>query len=224
MMNHSCLCNSKTIINEDYSLQVVAKEFINKGQEITNQYMKAEKPTIVRRPFLREKWFFDCRCSRCSDPTECGSHLSSLICSKPKCGGAVVSFNPLDNKSDWLCMRCGAVILSNRVQAVLERAENLISNPSEEDGAVEHYETVLHKLSSQLHQNNYLLIDVKQKLAMLYGNTAQYSMLSMSRPAKQRKVQLCLDVMDCLSKVTFVGQMQVLKVTVGGIWLQPLAY
>ena len=127
-------CNTKTIINPDYSIQVIAQDRIEAGQEITNQYMKADKPTIIRRPFLRQKWFFDCMCARCSDPTE-------------------------------------------------------------------QYERVLHQLSSQLHPYNHLMIDVKQKLALLYGNIAQYSMVTMGRPAKQRKVQLCMDVLDCLGKV-----------------------
>jgi len=35
---------------------------------------------LKRRTKLREKWFFDCSCSRCSDPTELGSHASSLLC------------------------------------------------------------------------------------------------------------------------------------------------
>ena len=140
-------------------------------------------------------------CARCSDPTESGSHLSSLICHKPKCGGAVVPSSPLDNQSNWVCLSCGAVTGLDRVQSVLGDAVRLISTPVHEDDVVEHYERVLHQMSSQLHPYNYLMIDVKQKLALLYGNIAQYSMVTMGRPGKQRKVQLCMDVLDCLGKV-----------------------
>ena len=28
------------------------------------------------------KWMFDCNCSRCCDPTECGSFISALLCKK----------------------------------------------------------------------------------------------------------------------------------------------
>ena len=84
---------------------------------------------------------------------------------------------------------------------MLEEAAQLIASPAPGAGVVEHYERVIHQLSSLLHPYNHLLIDVKQKLALLYGNIAQYSMVNMSRPAKQRKVQLCLEVMDCLGKV-----------------------
>ena len=187
------------MINEDHSIQVIAKVRIEAGQEITNQYMKADKPTIIRRTFLRQKWFFNCVCCRCSDPTECGSHLSSILCHK--CGGAVVPANCLDSQSDWSCLQCEAVVCLDKVQAVLEKAGQLIDTPAEDDCGVEHCERALHQLSTQLHPHNYLLIDVKQKLAMLYGNTTEYNMVEMGRPAKQRKMQLCLDVMDCLSKI-----------------------
>ena len=160
--------------------------------------MKADKPTILRRPFLRQKWFFDCTCDRCSDPTECGSYISSVICQKTKCCGSVVPSNP---QSDWVCQSCGAAMCLDRVQSALERAAQLIATPiQQEQGAVEHYERVLHQLSSQLHPYNHLMIDAKQKLALLYGNIAQYSMVDMNRPAKQRKVQLCMDVMECLGE------------------------
>ena len=79
----------------------------------------------------------------------------------------------------------------------------------EEEDVVQHYERVLHKLSSQLHPYNHLMIDVKQKLALLYGNIDKYSIMTMGRPAKQRKVQLCMEVMDCQAKVsqlTILGQ------------------
>ena len=87
------------------------------------------------------------------------------------------------------------------VQSVMEDAVRLISTPVQENGVVKHYERVLHQLSSLLHPYNHLMIDVKQKLALLYGNIAQYNLVTMGRPAKQRKVQLCMDVLDCLGKV-----------------------
>ena len=88
------------------------------------------------------------------------------------------------------------------MHAVLESAAQHIATRVEED-VVQHFEKVLHQLSSQLHPYNHLMIDVKQKLALLYGNIAQYSMVTMGRPGKQRKVQLCLEVMDCQAKVIY---------------------
>ena len=204
MLNFSS--NTKTVITPDHKLEMIAQIRIEAGQEITNQYLNAEKPTYIRRSYLKENWFFDCTCDRCSDPTEYGSHFSSLICSAAKCGGAVVPSNPLDNHSNWVCLECGSAMCLNRVQTILECAGRVINSPAmETDGVVEHYERVLHQLSTVLHPYNHLMINVKQKLAMLYGNIPQYSLASMTRPAKQRKIQLCQDVIDCMSKVRYTS-------------------
>ena len=162
--------NTKTIVTHDLKLEIIAQTKISAGEEITNPYMSTDKPTYIRRPYLREKWFFDCTCSRCSDPTELGSHMSSLLCTRSKCRGSAVPSHPLDYQSDWVCLSCGAVTCLDRVQSVLESAAQLMATRVEEEDVVQHYERVIHQLSSQLHPYNHLMIDVKQKLALLYGN------------------------------------------------------
>lgn len=202
MGNHSCISNTKTFITPDHHLEMRALTRIEAGQEITNQYMAADKPTFIRRAYLRENWFFDCQCARCSDPTECGSHLSTILCSGAKCGGAVVPANPLDQQTSWVCMECETTLCRERVESILECADELLGIPKVETyDVVEHFEKVIHQLSPLLHPNNHLMINVKQKLALLYGNIPQYTLAGMSRPAKQRKMQCCQDVMDCMSKV-----------------------
>ena len=52
---------------------------------------------------MRQKWFFDCACSRCLDPTELGSYYGALVCQRGvggarACGGAVVSSAQWENK------------------------------------------------------------------------------------------------------------------------------
>ena len=79
---------------------------------------------------LRDKWFFECRCPRCSDPTEKGSHVSSLVCQAVpesqrelmatapeklrRCGGTMSLSDPFAAAEDkfWLCCKCG-----NRIDA-----------------------------------------------------------------------------------------------------------
>ena len=48
------------------------------------------------------------------DPTECGSLLAALRCTRPApavskpCGGAVLSLDPCRGEADWRCRDCGA--------------------------------------------------------------------------------------------------------------------
>ncbi len=75
--------------------------------------------TMRRKAKLRDKWFFECSCARCSDPTEKGSHSSSLICQAKvvqnqlkKCGE--VMNGHLDEQL-WKCQRCSNKISQNEV-------------------------------------------------------------------------------------------------------------
>ena len=187
--------NTKSIIGQDFRIQVFASTNIEPGQEITNKYIKSDKPSYIRRPLLRQKWFFDCYCSRCSDPTELGSHLSSLVCGKTRCDGAVVPIDSLDSQSNWHCLECNAIVPVEKVHKILELAirESAISDTEMETNPV-HLEQLLYHLSKNLHPYNHLIINLKQKLVSLYSNAK-------SIPARQRIIQLCLDVMDCLDKV-----------------------
>jgi len=201
MMNTSCRNNTKSNVLPDHSVEIQAKVRIKAGEEITNQYHKPDKAAFIRRQTMKEKWFFDCSCPRCRDPTELGSHYSSLLCSSLKCGGPVVSLNTAQNTSDWACQLCGAVVQHEAVRTIIETSESVTDTPAPQDGPVEHFERVLNKLSSTLHPGNYLLLEVKQKLALMYGNMTPYTMDKMKTPARERKIQLCHDVIDSLSKI-----------------------
>ena len=185
----------------DHSVEIRAKVRIKADEEITNQYSKPDKCTLIRRHLMREKWFFDCSCPRCTDPTELGSHYSSLLCSNQKCSGPIMSTNPLDNLANWACHLCGFKVKLESVRDILITSEALIDNPAALDGPVEHFERVLNKLSVVLHPGNYLLLDMKQKLGMMYGNIRPYTLDRMSNPARERKSQLCQEVVQSLSQL-----------------------
>ena len=131
MMNHSCSCNTKTIIDSanQFEMTIMANVELSAGDEITNQYMKPDKPSLYRRPLLRQKWHFDCSCVRCLDPTELGSHLSSLRCpgrvSRRQCEGTLLLTSPTSPSSDWACQSCGLVINHQQAFTILDRANSI---------------------------------------------------------------------------------------------------
>lgn len=67
---------------------------LKRGEEIFSSYTYALWPTIIRRDYLKESKYFDCKCKRCSDPTELGSHMSTLKCMKCD-NGVIISSAPL---------------------------------------------------------------------------------------------------------------------------------
>lgn len=223
-MNHACRANTKTFKYPDQRLEVRAQVAIARGQEISTQYVQSMKATFSRRPVLKTKWFFDCLCDRCLDPTECGSYMSSLLCTRPApvaarpCGGSVLSQEPTSGEADWLCQACGLAYTSQYVLDIINDITNDLDTDLETDtDSVHHFERILHKYSTILHPNHYILIDTKMKLAQIYGNFAPYKMLTLPRHMMERKIQVklfimqrhkkcfslqvCQDLLDVISKV-----------------------
>ena len=48
----------------------------------------------------------------------------------------------------------------------------------------------IYEQSKKLHPNNYILINAKMKLGLLYGNYKPYILNTMSRPSIDRKIQV----------------------------------
>ena len=55
-------------------------------------------------------------------------------------------------------------------RSLISWAEDIIHTVRPGDGVIEHYERALYQLSSLLHPGNYLVLDLKKRLALLYGN------------------------------------------------------
>ncbi len=91
-------------------VQVRAQVAIPRGAEITIQYISFMYGQLRRRSDIRDCWFFQCACARCTDPTEMGSNLSAHRCgAKEGCGGSVLPREgSRDLDADWACTQCGA--------------------------------------------------------------------------------------------------------------------
>lgn len=77
-----------------YRITVRATTNIKSGDELFSSYTYSLWPTIIRRSCLKETKYFDCNCPRCSDPTELGTHMGTLKCTKCD-NGIIMSTDPL---------------------------------------------------------------------------------------------------------------------------------
>ena len=50
--------------------------------QITTRYLPALLGSSRRRFKIRSNWNFDCACARCADPTEMGTNVDAVLCSK----------------------------------------------------------------------------------------------------------------------------------------------
>ncbi|XP_011560447.3 SET domain-containing protein SmydA-8 [Plutella xylostella] len=203
---HSCVPNIvHTILQNDYQVQVRAAVPIKSGESLHLCYTHTLSPTMLRREFLAESKFFDCDCARCADPTELGTHLSTLKCSKCD-NGVILSTNPLDNEAGWQCTdkNCGFKTSGAAmrkmlavVQAEVDQLDALEPGPA----AIEQREATLKKYKSVFHPQHSILLSLKHSLAQLYGRVEGYEIDELPDLVLERKADFCrlmLRVLDVL--------------------------
>ncbi|KAG6451401.1 hypothetical protein O3G_MSEX007112 [Manduca sexta] len=204
---HSCVPNIvHTIIQNDYQVQVRAAVPIKSGNSLTLCYTYALFPTIVRRELLLESKFFNCDCARCADPTELGTHLSTLKCNKCD-NGIIVSSNPLENEAPWKCSdrSCGFQTsadamrkILNVVQAEVEQLDALEPGPQ----AIEQREATIMKYKTVFHPRHSILLSIKHTLAQLYGRVDGYSIDELPDVMLERKAEFCRLVLKTLDVIS----------------------
>ncbi|KAJ5542318.1 hypothetical protein N7535_004738 [Penicillium sp. DV-2018c] len=78
LINHSCDYNS-IVGFEGEELYLKAMRPIKKGEQIFIQYIDTTAPRDVRRSELKQRYFFDCQCTKCANESEtlAGGFLST---------------------------------------------------------------------------------------------------------------------------------------------------
>ena len=153
-----------------------------KGEEITDTYVSTMANTLYRRKQLKALKYFDCDCKRCADPTELGSHFSTLLCRIKNCGGFVLCRHPLVSSSAWACLKCGAEVDGEQVKIehlstfFLATFEQVRIEQEQWEERVEaaprqvvDQEKLLTRLKQLFHPNHNLCMDVMFNLTPLYG-------------------------------------------------------
>lgn len=67
---------------------------VKEGEQLYMTYTYILSGTRSRQQLLNKGKYFGCSCERCADPTELGTHFSSILCRKCK-GGIIVPKQPL---------------------------------------------------------------------------------------------------------------------------------
>ena len=163
LMNHSCVANAKhTIYIKNRRISVQAQTDIKQGEEIVINYTTFIMGTAPRRRKLLRNWYFSCGCARCRDPTELGSHLSSLVC--PKCDLAMTQAEPLDPDSPWRCPRHTFTFSAQHVASlVTDLREHFLSLGEDKCTTLVRLEETLKMFSSFLLPTHHLMMIIKRK-------------------------------------------------------------
>ena len=111
----------------------------------------------------KDSKYFTCKCVRCIDPTELGSHFSTLYCQKcPQ--GLLLSTQPINTFANWKCGHCGNTLKSKDIEELIETLEKEVSElPLDKDV----YEEKLKVYEKLLHPNHHIMIDLKFTLVQV---------------------------------------------------------
>lgn len=129
LMAHDCLGNTHLSVDDRYNLAIHSCVAIPVGKPILFNYTNALQGTHERREHLKEGKYFICKCERCSDSSECGTHMSSLRC--VRCHDGLVS--PVDPTAEryhkdavWKCAddKCAQTYRGNMISLAVQESQN----------------------------------------------------------------------------------------------------
>merc|ERR1712130_296100 len=197
LMNHHCVGNTRLMLDGQHTMTVLASLPVKKNAQVKFNYGRALDPTLTRQSMLLENKFFSCRCDRCLDPTELGSHTSSLRCAPP-CDGSVLPKNSVE-ESSWGCSKCG---LEREVNEVSELLTSITIDMERLDrNNLKAVRQVVSKYSDKLHKNNRVMVELKQIVVSGLGRLPGYEMQDLTESDHKEKIIFCDEVLTVLNRV-----------------------
>ncbi|CAL8127078.1 unnamed protein product [Orchesella dallaii] len=164
---HGCLRNTQSLTFPNGKLEMRAGTFIPEQEPITHAYVDLMLGTPERRKVIKEQFYFECTCSRCSDPTEGGTYISALKCTQCS-NGYLLMDNPLDFCHYWKCNNCTEIQpteYETELLAELRTEEKKILNSGRKNNAmIGSWIELLEKFSGKLHDNHYTLLQIQLHL------------------------------------------------------------
>lgn len=198
MMAHDCSPNTENVfVSNDLKAQVRATRRIRKGESITTTYTYLIWNTLRRREHLLNFKYFECTCKRCGDPTELGSHLSTLRCTK--CQGNILNTDPLSEDTDWKCNKCGHCVSTKEV----ERINDVLSSAliKRDKTQLRPLEDLINVCQRTLHPCHQLLNEAKYAWIHICGNFPEYRYRDISKVQLLTKISYCRDLLDTFSSL-----------------------
>uniref|UniRef100_A0A336KXB9 CSON001018 protein n=1 Tax=Culicoides sonorensis TaxID=179676 RepID=A0A336KXB9_CULSO len=194
MFSHDCHPNARHLFRENTELILFATTDIKKGDIISLSYTQPLKGTLERRTHLKDAKCFECMCQRCTDPTEFGLYMSSIVCPKCNENAKLIPIDVTDIESDFKCESCDAVFDLNDVKEtkkIVLDAIKLANKTSPND-----FETILETYKDIQPPNASIFLEIKYALLQLYGNPND-----LSEEHLQRKIDICMELLEISKKL-----------------------
>ncbi|XP_029161550.1 SET domain-containing protein SmydA-8-like [Nylanderia fulva] len=194
LLEHSCVANTRHSFRIDDKgrprIAIYAVTFVKKGEHLSTMYTHALWSTRIRREHLLATKYFACRCKRCADPAELGTHLGTLKCPCKK--GLMLPNDSLDSDTDWSCNVCPGTVTSSEVAQLTDRLEEEVTGVMKQ--ATEHtLSELLSRLTVLLHPGHQHCISVS------------HSLIQLLPPSSPQKSELCKLILDTVTQLDPYG-------------------
>lgn len=126
-----------------------------------------------------------------------GSHMSSFICA-PCASKKREGFIVKQPNKKWQCLTCDHNLRAEQIETITDKAKEEVFHA---EGDLRRYEILLAKLSSILHRNHYIMVDLKQNIANVLRSIIKNSLQRPGRRVYERKVRLCQELIVVLHTI-----------------------
>jgi len=196
LISHDCNPNMSKYfygVTKGNYLQIRSTRPIKKGEKLTISYYDALMPTPRRQKMLKEKHLFDCKCTRCLDPTDNGTFGNSLLCQQ--CSGGI------NSPPNWKCNKCNSK--RDQVSQIIDKATNeamsILTDKTKWNSKV--IGQFLQDYSRSLHPNHMLFLKVKSKLMSLPEFNMENLEWSKNHGKMEQKVKILRENLAVIDKV-----------------------
>lgn len=170
----NCTWNIKLCSDKDYrpQIEVFTSIPIKSGEHLSIPYNTGHLfyGTLKRQILIESVAHFQCNCSRCQDPTELGTFMSSIRCFKCE-NGFLLSKNASVQESDWRCEDCGATESVDKVVDFTTDVEEYFDKIQTANLEWRKEVEMLQKLFAKhyesghlLHKNHYVLQEISARI------------------------------------------------------------
>ncbi|KAL9703820.1 hypothetical protein quinque_007338 [Culex quinquefasciatus] len=191
LMVHNCVPNTLLSIDGVGNLRVFTSAPVRMGEMLFINFTRSLFGTFERQTHLRQGKYFTCYCRRCKDPTELGTHLSSIKCTE--CDEGLCSFYPSEPR--WECNKCRKLLKREYVNEVMCAARSEIMECALE---VRDLERVIGKHSRTLNPHHSLVLEAKQTLVgeLKHSCLATLDPGTVPKQVLRRKFELCEELLE----------------------------
>lgn len=201
LMEHSCLpnCGYRFDMKNGFKILVEVARDIKAGDHLTTTYSHILWSTQLRQQHLKDAKYFTCLCERCKDPSELGTHFSTLRCmgsDEASCNGLQLPTDPISSQCEWACNKCPMRISNEHVSFLTGRMNDEIESTMASSPSPKILEELIEKLSQFLHPTHYHMFTLKHALLQLYGTHKDSPIADLSHEALHRKLDMCTDLLQ----------------------------